>query len=199
MAGEILTWALGIHGVVLPFSLFGLYRYSDRTELFTKTVGDTDDLLDRMRGTVAAGLEEELRPVFERSDGEPLIVTPKQYTERPTNPVGSEAYREALRRFVDGKAQVLVDYVRTHKARRVWCSWARMLSWIVLILAFWQVLCLAGLGLVGKLFAVEIADWAVKWSFGPTVVLVGLFFVCQGVMLRQHDVIHDSKSRHYNL
>lgn len=199
MPADLLGWALGVHGVVLPVSLLGLYRYSDRTELFARAVGDTDDLLTRMRRRVATALERELTPVFERSEGEPRLVRPDGYSERPTNPVGSESYREALLRFVDARIGVVVDYGRASRARAIWSSWARALSWTVLALTLWETLCVATFGLVGKFFEVQIPEWLANWSFGPTAALVAAFFVCQVVMLRQHDVIHDNKNRYHDL
>ncbi|MGD0265299.1 MAG: hypothetical protein ABSD47_10190 [Candidatus Methylomirabilota bacterium] len=199
MADAFSAWALGVHGVVFPLSLVGLYRYSDRTELFTKAVGDTDELLARMRRRIAAALERDLNPVFERSEGEPSTVRPDGYSERPTNPIGSEAYREALFRFIEGSAEIVVDYGRASRARGAWCAWARVLSWTVLGLAFWEVLCVSLLGLLGHLFGVETPTLLVKWSFVPTAALVCLFFVCQAILLRHHDVIHDNKSRYHTL
>ena len=110
MPVDVVAWALGIHGVVLPFSLAGLYRYSDRSDLFTKSIGDTDELLARMQRRVATAIEDELAPVFDRAEGEPQIVRPDGYSERPANPVRSDAFQEAVRRFVHSDAPALVDY-----------------------------------------------------------------------------------------
>jgi hypothetical protein len=199
MAGDLIGWALGVHGIVLPLSLAGLYRYRDRRELFTKAVGDADELLARLRGVIAQALEDELEPVFQRSEGEPTIVQPNRYSERSTNPVGSEAYREALRRFIDSDVEVVIDYGRASRARTTSYTWARLLSWTMLGLAFWEVVCVVALGLVERLFEVKIPDDVVKWSFAPAVGLVGFFFVCQLLLLRQDDVIHESTSRYSNL
>jgi hypothetical protein len=195
MALDLISWALGAHGVILPLSLVALYRYSDRTDMFAKAVGDMEGLADRMRAGITSALEDELNPVFEQAEGEPRTVTMEGYSERPTNPVGSDRYRQALRRFIDANAKALVDYVCVGHAKKTWCLWARFLSWAVLSLAFWQAICVAILGVAGKLIALEIPETAVKLSFLPSALLIVLFFLCQGVLLRQHDIIHESKNQ----
>jgi hypothetical protein len=199
MPDPFLLWGFSAHGVVFPLSLIGLYRYGDRTEFFAKAVGDSGELLVRIRGRVAEELDRELTPVFQDSDGEPSTVGPDDYSERGTNPIGSEAYREALFRFIEAEAGTIVDYGRTCRARRRWCSWARFLSWNVLALAFWEVLCVALFGGATTLFELQIPAHIVRWSFGPTAVLVVFFFVSQAILLRNHDVIHDSKNRYGKL
>ena len=199
MPVDVVAWALGIHVVVLPFSLAGLYRYSDRSDLFAKSIGDTDDLLARMQRQVATAIEDELAPVFDRAEGEPQIVRPDGYSERPANPVRSDAFQEAVRRFVYSDAPALVDYGRARRARSAWCFWARVLSWTVLGLNFWEVLCIAILGLIGKLSAIEIPEYLASWSFAPTAVFVLAFFSCQAGLLRHHDVIHDNKNQYPDL
>ena len=69
MQPDMLTWALGVHGVVLPLSLTGLYRYSDRSSLFAKALEGTDELLLRIRRRVATTIEDELGPVIQRAGG----------------------------------------------------------------------------------------------------------------------------------
>lgn len=199
MPEDMLAWGLGAHAVVLPLSLAGLYRYSDRSNLFKKSLGDTDDLLARMRTKVASAIEEELAPVFRRAEGEPRIVSPHGYSERPTDPVSSDAFREAIHRFVHSEVDALADYEQVYRSRNRWCHWARMLSWTVLVLSFWEVVCVAVLGLLAKFFGIQIADGVVAGSFAPTTVLVLNFFICKAVLLRQQDVIHDYKINHPEL
>ena len=199
MPADQIAWALGIHAVVLPFSLVGLYRYSDRTALFSKSMVNINELLTRMKTRVVASIEEELAPVFERSEGEPTIVGPDGYSERGTNPVGSEALREALRRFVNANVEVIADYGRTSRARTTWFFCARGLSWTVLLLALWEVICLTIFGLVGKLFEIEMsAEWA-RWSLAPTALLVLAFFVFQVALQWNHDAIYKNWTRYDDL
>lgn len=194
----ILAWTLGSHVGVLSLALIAFYKYGDRTEIFSKALADTDSLLASMRKRVVTAFEEGLSDTFYRAGSDPILVSPDFYTERPVNPVGSDDFRQSLRRIIDGNADILVDYMRTSRARKLWSFWARILSWTVLIAAIWQVICIAGLGLGVKLLAFNVPVYLVKWSFGPTAVFVCLFFVCQGAMLWQHDVIQESKSK-YNV
>jgi len=198
-ATEFQAWALSVHALVLPFSLVALYRYSDRTTIFAKSVADTDDLLQRMRIRIVSSLDGELGTVFERADSEPRLVTLDGYSERSTNPVGSEVYREALRRFVDGSVGVVVDYGELFRARARWCTWARILSWAVLILAIWEFVCVSSMGLAAKVFVLELPYVLTRLSFAPTIFLVIAFFCCQAMMLRQHDLIHEKKNRYHTL
>ena len=117
MPADAVAWALGAHGAVLSFSLVGLYRYSDRSSLFTKSLAGTDELLSRMRRYLATAIEDELTPIFDRAESEPQIVLPDVYTESPVRPVSSDAFREAIRRFVYSDADILIDYGRVRRAR----------------------------------------------------------------------------------
>ena len=197
MTEDLLKWALGIHGVILPLALAAFYRYSERSDLFNKSVGDTDELLARVRRGVTLALEEDLGPVFESAQSEPRIVLPTGYSERPTNPVGSAAFQDALRQFMEENVSAVVDYGRTFRARAAWCRWARVLSWAMLGLAFWEVLCVGVLA--ARLVNQDLSDSIPKLSFTPTAGLIILFFVCQGIMLRQHDVIYENKTRYPSL
>ena len=199
MSPDLITWVLGVHAVVLPLSLTGLYRYSDRSAFFARALGDTDALLLRMRRRVATAIEDEIRPVIERAGGEALIVSPTGYVERPVDPVSGDAFREAIHRFLHSDATALVDYGRLYRARNKWCSWARTLSWTVLTLGFWEALCLFILGFVGTLLNAPIPDAIVACSLGPTAVLVAAFFSSHAGLLHQHDVIHDNKNRYPEL
>ena len=199
MPADAVAWALGAHGVILSFSLVGLYRYSDRSSLFTKSLADTDELLSLMRRQVATAIEDELAPVFDRAESEPQIVRPAVYTESPVNPVSSDAFREAVRRFVHSDVAALVDYVRVYRARSAWFFWARLLSWTVLGLSFWEVLCVASLGLTASPFSIEMPEFMASWLFVPTAVLILAFFMCQAGLLHRHDVIHDNKNRYTEL
>ena len=199
MSADLLTPVFGVHVVVFSLSLTGLYRYSDRSTLFARALGDTDALLLRMRRRIASTIEDEIRPVIERAGGEALIASPHGYVERPVDPIPGDAFREAVHRFLHSDATALVDYGRLYRARNKWCSWARALSWTVLALGCWEALCLLVLGFVGTLLTVPIPTVIVTCSLGPTAVLVAVFFSCHAGLLYHHDVIHDNKNRYPEL
>ena len=196
---DLLNLVLGVHGVVLPLSLAGLYRYSDRTTLFAKSLGDTDELLLRMRRSVATAIQDELAPVIQRAGGEPVIVGPAGYVERAVDPIPSDAFREAMLSFLHANTGALVDYGQVHRARNKWAAWARALSWTVLFLAAWEAFCLMVLGFVGSLLSVPIPAGTFNLSLVPTALLAMSFFGCQAALLRQHDVIHGNKIKYPEL
>lgn len=191
---DLFSWAWGVHGVVLPLSLAGLYRYSDRSTLFSKTLGDTDQVLGRVRRQVATALEEELAPVFQRAEGIPRIVSPHAYAERPADPVRSDAFREAIQRFVHSQVNALAAYTRMYRARIRWARWARLLSWTVLALSLWEALCLALLA-IRTVYDLQMPEALVEWSLAPTTILVLAFFGCHAGLFRQHDVIHEHRTQ----
>jgi uncharacterized integral membrane protein len=193
------AWTLGVHVILLPFSLVALYRYGDRTSIFAKSLGDTDDLLQKMRARIASALGDELSSVFERADAEPRLVTLEGYSERSTNPVGSEVYREAIQHFIEGSVRIVVDYGELLRARARWCVWARILSWDVLLLAIWEFGCVGSVGLATKFFVLELPLRLTKFSFAPTGFLIIAFFCSQAMMLYQHDFIHEKKNRYHTL
>ena len=199
MPADAVAWALGAHGVILSFSLIGLYRYSDRSSLFTKSLTSTDELLLCMRRYLATSVEDELAPVFDRAESEPQTVQPSVYTESPAKPVSSDAFCEAIRRFVHSDADILVDYGRVCRARSAWCFWARLLSWTVLGMSCWEVLCVSILALTTSPFSVKIPESMSIWLFVPTALLTITFFSCQAGLLHRHDVIHDNKNRYTDL
>ena len=193
---DMLVWTFGIHAVVLPISLIGLYRYSDRRERFAKAIGDSSELLARMRRQIATALEIELVQVFQRTEGEPRIVSPAGYSERPVNPVHSDAFRESVQRFVDSEILVLIDYRQAYGAHNSWLSYTRTLSWAMLGLSFWEVTCVAFLGLAERVFGFTAPDAVAVWSLAPTAILTMVFFICHAGLLHQSDVIHAKKHQY---
>ena len=191
---DMLAWTLGVHGVTFTISLAGLYRYVYKS-MSTKILADTDDLLGQMNRKVATAIEEEIAPVFERAESEPRIVSPHGYSERPIDPVHSDAFREAIRRFLQAKTPALVEYRQVYQAREKWYHWSRNLNWIVYFLSAWEIVCLAVLGLGDKIYSVKFSEIVIDFSFLPTAVLIFLFFLCKGVLLHQHNVINDKQTR----
>ena len=196
---DLLSWALGVHGVILTLALAGLYRYGDRGNMFKITLGDTDEMLGRIRLKIAIALEEELVPVFQRGQSAPRIVSPDGYSERPIDPVRSDAFREAVHRFIHSETNALVEYRQVYRARNQLCFWARILSWAVLGLSLWEAVCLAVLGIFGKVYSVQMPEAAIGGSLVPTTAMALAFFCCQAGLFRQHDVINDHKARNPKL
>ena len=66
-------------------------------------------------------------------------------------------------------------------------------------LSFWEVVCLVVLGLAGVVFRAPIPETIIACSFVPTALLIVTFFACHAGLLRQHDVIHENKTRYPEL
>lgn len=194
-----LSISLTVHLAILPFSLAGLYRFSGRSQLFTKSTADVDDLLSRLRRAAATDLERELHPVFERSSSAPSLVLPEDYYERHTNPVGSEVFRQAVRDFMENTTGKLVSYKQVTEAKRGLGKWYRRLSWSVYALVVWQIVICAMIGLLGGMFHFPLCDAYASWSFLPTAICVASFLLCLGGTLNQHDTIQTFKERYDGL
>lgn len=196
-------WTLGVHATILPFAMVALYRYSDRTQLFSKTVGDMDGALTRMRRRVASALQDSLRPVMEDTEDPTLLLDSSgndvSYRSRATDAVDSERFREALLSFMDSHCESLAHFQELLRARNNWCYCARRLSWCVLALTVWQILAIAVVGLVDKLFQVTLPFCFLLLSFFPTAFLVGALFLFLALCMWHQDRIHDHKSRYYDL
>lgn len=196
---DLLTWTCGIHVAILPFALLGLHRYTDRSSYCSKFLDDTNKFLLQLRSSVTRSLDSFISPVFDRSVSEPRIITTEFYAERQINPVGSEAYRQALRAFIDSDSGPLADYGFIFRARNRWSKWARVLSWIVLSLALWEAVCAAVFGVLGKLIGVQIPEIIAKSSFAPTAILVFSVFLCLGMMLHYNDIISKKEAIYHDI
>lgn len=204
-SAELAKLALAAHGAVALLSLGGgLARYSERADLYTKVMQETEALLGRMRQEITTSLEGALGDLFtDQLRGTPtVIVDPTAsptYSERPVNPVGSDRFRECLRGFVDGKVVAMIDYHETVRAHSLWCAWARLRRWDVYILTVWQIVCVAALTLSGNIIGTALPDQLVGWSFLPTGVGVLGFLLSELGLLLQQDVIDAKRNRYPGL
>lgn len=188
--GELVNWALTIHGSLLVAAWAAYGKYGDRTELISKSLQGVDETLRRIGLAMAEELGNALGPVFENA---PIVSAGEGgkdiYKERQANPVGSELFREAIRDFITSEAEALSDYRTLLLARARWQLWARLLSWSNLLLIIWQVFVVGLLALGDKLLALHISDALIRWSSVPSSVGVVIGLACLTYTLRQHDVI----------
>jgi hypothetical protein len=198
MTADLMTWALTAHTVILPAAILGFYRSSDRSDRFAKSVGIKDDQLSKMRSVITCALEDHLEPVFLRADSEPILVLPDAYRERAVNPVGSERYREALRAFIDANIPTVAEYGRACRAKRQWHRWAIRQDCLTLGLVIWEIICVGLLGSAEPLFKLQLSDFVTKITFGPTILLIISFVVCQIILLRQSVVIDENTQRYHD-
>lgn len=199
MYDDLLKWVLRVHAAILPVALVCFYRYSDRAGLFEKTLGDTTDFLTRMQQRIAGALEASLSPVLSDAGTEATIDAQGVFRQKPRNPVGSDRLREAILAFVELDVDLMADYRATLRARSAWCRWAKALSWVVPFFAAWESICVGIVGLGVKLVGWQMPEHILKWSFVPSALFVGAFFLCQVILLRQHDTIHDNKDRYHRI
>ena len=173
------------------------YKYGDRTEIFTKSLQGADATLARLRQRIAADLAKKLKPIFDNHGTMSVLLVPEGYTERAANPVGSEIYRESVREFLENSTDAVIDYRTLHLSRNSWCSWAKFLSWSILILMVWQMIVVGALSFIDKVGGIPIPDWLLKWSALPTGIAVFCCLIPLPCMLRHHDVITDYRT-HYD-
>jgi hypothetical protein len=209
-AFDAITWAVGAHGTLAGLSFAGFYKYGDRADSFSKLSSEIDKLLLDLRSEIGSELEESLAPVFERAPGSPRfptavssgppLIVPAQYVEQPTNPFGSEAYREAIRAFLANRGSALLaDHWGLDRAYRRWCDGSRWLSWILLAALVWEAASSAALGVIGKLGQVSLPILLAAWSFLPTALLFAALVTCLSFVLYCHDEIMRCRRQHHDL
>ena len=145
---------LKIHVPVLLASLAAFYAYSDRTDGFAASLKGTTEVLTELRRRIAKALRDKLTPIFERSGPVPSLLGPSGdiYVERAVNPVVSEIYREAIRDFLEERADWVCDYHGLLTARDRWCFWAGAFRNLLLGLFSWQLIT------CGLLFADKVTE-----------------------------------------
>jgi len=192
---------LGLHASVLLAAIAAFQVYGERSEAFQKSLYGTDELKTRLNAQIANALAAALSPVFQNAGSEPtLLVNPSgvpilSYQEVPINVVGSEAYREAVRDFVEQGADLLTDYRVLRSARDRWCGWSQRLSWGILLLLVWQAI--AGVGIAADQFGfVNVPDRVVYGSLVPTAAIFFLNLACLFPRMRSHDSIMKLRAKH---
>lgn len=188
---DLINLALSIHSSVLVASIVAYYKYGDRTELIDRGLRGSDAVLTEMRRRIASELIDLLDEYFQASRTTPTVTAEDDltYAERPTNPVRSEAFRETIRDYVEGHSEVIAHYRMLLSARNSWCSWARFLSWSLLVLIEVEIVIVGALAFVDKLSAWEFPDWSIQWSWLPVALLVGTCVLPLAFMLRKHDIM----------
>ncbi len=206
MAHALCDVLLQVHGTIAASAIGAFYFYSDRTEGFISSLNGTEAVLAELRRRISAELGEQLGPVFEVPGSVPSPVLGPDgtaidrgaYVERPVNPIGSESFREALRDFIDDRANSLADYRSLVIARVGWCFWSTLLSRLLLALFVWQV-ALMSLLFLDKYGKVSLADWAVSGVCTVT----GTFFVVvvasAFVRLNHYSTITNLRLKHGSL
>lgn len=199
---DLLLVAVGSHAAVFVGALAAYYKFGDRTDVTSKSLQGTDNVLRDMRRAIAAELADWLRPALEESiTVSTLIVDPSSasYIERPSRSLDSERFREAVKDFVEVDSGRLADCRTLLTLRKTWCSAAAALSWLLLCLLIWQGAVSAALAFLGRTEVIHFPAGLILWSPGPTVLLAVGVAVCLVVMQVSHDRITALRMRYGSL
>ena len=187
--------ALGTHATLLVGVLAAYYKYGDRTEITARGLQGTDATLREIRRKIAASLADAVR---EQLAAPTLILeaSTESYVERPSNPLESERYREAVRDFVEGNSSFLIDCRNLTLYRNAWLRAARRLSWILLAFGAYEGAVAGALALVDKTGVFSIPDVAVLLAAIPTALFFLAGLLCLGSMQVDHDRIMSIRNRY---
>jgi hypothetical protein len=183
---NLIANCLTLHSVVGGTALAVFYYYSDRSDSTIGPLNSTSTVLAELRRRISNDLQTRLEPIFQSPGSVPtplITLDGGTYIEKPVNAVGSEAFRERVREFLDSTADHLDDYRQLLAARRNWCRWSIRLSWLLIALLVWQGIVLLSL-FFDKAEFYELWDWAVFVECGVSLVLILLCVIC--VALRHY-------------
>jgi len=175
------------HGSALLIILAAFFKYGDRTDIFTKSLEGTESALKLLRQKISQSLAECLRPIFDNPGTVPSpILTPKDasYYEHPVNPVGSERYNETIHDFIGDNDEALIDYRSLVIARNAWCFWARIISWCLTILVFWQILILVTVFFTERILGYAMHNCILYTS--ATLTILGIIVTVTSLFPLQH-------------
>jgi hypothetical protein len=194
---ELLNYCLSIHGALLLAAVLAYYKYGDRTDILQKSRGDTERFLGGLREKVILDLGEALDTLMRESGTNPSISPfDNSYTERPTSLADSEAFRETLRDFIESDVKAIADYKIALSAFQSWCGWFKRISWSILLLIIWELICIALIGVLDKVFSVELPNLAIQLTVLPSSVAVAFIITCVFKMLVRHDKITEKKEKY---
>lgn len=201
MTHEALTLiALGNHAVLLAGGLAAYYKYGDRTDITGRSLQGTEATLTGIRRLIAASLAKSLRQQLEAPPTtSPTIIleaSEQAYVERPSNPLDSERFRDAVREFVEGDTASLIDCRNLVRLRDAWLRVSKRLSHILLAFVAYQALVAAALAFVDRTDVYHFADLAILLSAVPTVLLFAASLVCSAMMQGSHNRILEIRHRY---
>jgi hypothetical protein len=199
---DLLNITLSVHVAVLLGALAAWYKYGDRSDVLAKSLKGTDIVLTRLRIMISSDLTKAIREVLSTIPTNPQAILGPDgknpiYSEKVSNFLESEAFRQAIRDFIDSRADVISDYRVLTRARANWCFWARILSWSILVLIILQAFFLAGHGFMDKILGNTLPNWCLHGSLTITGFVV-LFVFCLPfpILLRNHDTIIQQKVKY---
>jgi hypothetical protein len=195
-ANELAADALLVHSAVLVPALAAYLKYGDRSELVAKSLGGIEATIAKIAAQIAGELDEHLRPLFQGQVVNIALELPAEYAERPADPLGSEAYRNALKEYTNANSSSLADLWMLRRVRDSWCFWARGLSWLVVATCGYEMLAAGYLSIGVRIVGQAPSGAILQGSFVPTGLLVLGVVGAAVMMLIRHDFIVKLKMRH---
>ncbi len=199
---DLLSITLSVHAAVLLGALAAWYKYGDRSDVLARSLGGTEKILSTLRMMISRDLTAAIKTVLATVSSNPSpILGPdgknSTYSEKASNFLESESFRQAVRDYIDFGADAISDYRLLMRARTIWCLWARVLRWSILTLIILQGLFLCGHSFVDWVLGKSMPDWCFHASLSITGFLV-LFVFCLPfpLMLRSHDIIIQQKVKY---
>jgi len=199
---DMLNITLSVHGAVFVGAIAAWYKYGDRSDVLAKSLEGTDNLLRKLRILISSDLSKHIREVLSTVPANPQAILGPDgknaiYTEKVSNFLESEAFRQAIGDFVSSGANVISDYRVLARARASWCFWARLLSWSILAIIILQAVFLAAHGFIDKILGNHLPDWCAHGSIVITGFIV-LFVLCLEfpILLRNHDKMIQQKVKY---
>lgn len=199
---ELVDLALKIHVSVAFLSVGAYYQFGERSKSFKETQREHQELSDRILDRLVADLARRLEPVLRSFPGPPstsrlLDQAGDSIPSEPAwrDPIDNERGRSALQGFLERNTDFVPDYCALIRAKAIWLSASKGRSWCALLLLAWQVLVVAGIGVMEKFAGYELSTLAVQASLGPTVVLPLCFLAASALIMRQDDRVMQIRGR----
>jgi hypothetical protein len=169
--------ALTVHISILGGSIAAWYRYGAPPDLFEKSFKGIDEILSTLRMMISNELLDVLRADLRSMLTTPQLITgldhhASTYSERATNFIESERFREIIYDFVNGEAKVIADYRTLLGTKDSLCFWSRNLRRALLIIIILQILSICIIGYFYKISEILFSDCIIKSALILTSFLV---------------------------
>ncbi len=196
---DLLSVTIAFHGATLVPLGVALQKFGDRSEMFQKSLAGVGEAMERLRRRVATELEEAVASAFPQpgavAQAGPILDAAGNhitgFVQQPVPFPASEAFRNCIHEYARRNESALRAYAELVQARDGWTRWAKAISWCVLALLAWELIAFGTTGVVCGLLKITLPRWALLSSYAPTGVLVVLFLLAFGSLLRNHDEILD--------
>jgi hypothetical protein len=195
-----------VHGAIAAACLFAYHKLGD--EDIAKSLQGFDRVYTTLKQSISDALSDQVSPVFreafERAIQPSVIVNAQGVPTTSITTAGfdvtkGEAYREALRAYVEGTSEELTAAVVFHEAKEDWFNRARRLSWMLMGTALYNaaVCWLFGLGVF--LFDFSVSHTSTVWLSALAVPEVLLCFIAAAMKGQSYHQILDVRKKYDRL